>query len=219
MIKEWPILFSGPMVQAILAGAKTQTRRALYVPGKFERGTEDRRYPPSYGNGEWPDLPPGKAWTLSKWSKAQPGDRVWVREAWRVEGQHTDAYSPSCIEGNRAHFGRIDYEASITWNKSLYGKLRPSIHMPRTLSRITLELTDVRVERLQAISEADALAEGIVRLPDDGYGLPDGSHYHHTDPRISYWSLWDAINEQGATEANPWIVAMTFKRVDGHPDA
>ena len=80
-----------------------------------------------------------------------------------------------------------------------YGKLRPGMFMPRWASRIMLEVTDVRVERLQDISEADALAEGIVRLNDGGYGLPDGSHYHFTDPRISYWSLWDAINGQGAT--------------------
>ena len=92
------------------------------------------------------------------------------------------------------------------------GKLRPGIFMPRWASRITLEVTGVRVELLQDISEADALAEGIVQLRDGGFGLPDGSHYHAADPRQSYLGLWEAINGEGSVTANPWVWVVEFKR-------
>jgi len=94
---------------------------------------------------------------------------------------------------------------------------RPSIHMPRWASRITLKITDVRVERLQDISEPDALAEGIVATYG-GYGLPEGEHFHAVDPRQSYWSLWEAINGPGSVEANPWVWAVAFRRVSGPPN-
>jgi len=80
-------------------------------------------------------------------------------------------------------------------------------------ARITLEITSVRVERLQDISEADAMAEGIVQQPDGGYGLADTTHYHSTDPRQSYFSLWEAINGDGSVEANPWVWAIEFRRL------
>lgn len=176
-MKERPILFSAPMVRALLTGTKTQTRRIAIPKRSIEPMTDECPY-------------------------GQPGDRLWVREAWRVEGKHTDSYSPSCIEINRAHFGRIDYEASITWNKSMYGKLRPSIHMPRWASRITLEVTGVRVERLQDISEADARAEGISRAD-----CPD---WHAT---TDYRALWESINGPGSWDANPWVWVVEFRRV------
>lgn len=86
--------------------------------------------------------------------------------------------------------------------------------MPRWASRITLEVTGVRVERLHDISEADALAEGIVQLRDGGFGLPAGEHYHAADPRISYWSLWEHINGTGSVEANPWVWVVEFRRLE-----
>jgi hypothetical protein len=139
----------------------------------------------------------------------EAGDRLWVRETWARDDEDGQmiyrADAGHNIDANVWEQGRMEGVPRCRW--------RPSIHMPRWASRITLEVTDVRVERLQDISEADALAEGIVRQHDGGYGLPDGSHYHHTDPRISYWSLWDAINGQGATEANPWVWAVSFQRV------
>jgi hypothetical protein len=85
--------------------------------------------------------------------------------------------------------------------------------MPRWASRITLDIGGVRVERLQDISEADALAEGIVQLKDGGYGLPAGEHYHSADPRQSYLSLWETINGPGSVEANPWVWVVEFKRL------
>jgi len=122
----------------------------------------------------------------------EAGDRLWVRETWAPV---TVGYA---------------YAADPFWNASPAGRWRPSIHMPRGASRITLEIAAVRVERLQDISESDARAEGIVALHGGGFGLPDGSHFHAVDPRISYWSLWDAINGAGAVEANPWAWCVSF---------
>jgi hypothetical protein len=84
---------------------------------------------------------------------------------------------------------------------------------PHATRRIALEITNVRVERLQDISESDAMAEGIVRQHDEGFALADTTHYHAADPRMSYWSLWEAINGAGSVEANPWVWAVSFKRV------
>lgn len=187
--RERPILFSGPMVRAILAGTKTQTRRAL-APDLFI----------SSGGAVVRMVSAGPATTgiqdahCPYWR--QPGDALWVRETW---GHFECEPKP----GDRIYY-RADGECLELqpW--------RPSIHMPRWASRITLEVTSVRVEQLQDISEADALAEGIVETRG-GFGLPDGSHYHAADPRISYWSLWDAINGAGSSERNPLVWAVAFR--------
>ncbi len=115
---------------------------------------------------------------------------------------------------NEAH--RIWNEADAPHQPGA-GKLRPGMFMPRWASRITLEITAVRVERLQDISREDAMAEGIVIQPDGGYGLADTTHYHATDPRQSYFSLWEAINGPGSVEANPWVWAVTFPRGGPRP--
>ena len=91
---------------------------------------------------------------------------------------------------------------------------RPSIHMPRWASRISLEITGVRVERLQDISRADAQAEGIVQFPDGGWHVENGCHYMG-DPEDTYFSLWEAINGPGSVEANPWVWVVEFKRAGG----
>ena len=159
-----------------------------------------------------------------------PGDRLWVREtffAWgrwetrfnakkgRDEWHFVDMAEESGNGYLYAADGVSDTQAFIkrrSDQKPMYWK-RPAIFMPRAASRITLEITEVRVERLQDISEADALAEGIVRQPDDGYGLADTTHYHSCDPRQSYFSLWEAINGPGSVMANPWVWAVTFRRL------
>jgi hypothetical protein len=191
-MKERPILFSAPMIRAFLAGTKTQTRRALRgfcPPSTPEFDSETGRL-------EW--LNRDEVVCGMPCPYGQPGDRLWVREAWA----RTKVFPGSDMVVYRESDNRTDYG----------GPWKPGIHMFRRDSRITLEITDIRVERLQDISEADALSEGIVKLPDDGFGLPAGEHYHAADPRISYWSLWDAINGQGATEVNPWVWVASFKR-------
>lgn len=203
-MREHPILFSAPMVRALLAGTKTQTRRV--VKPQPPVGTQRVIRPSADGRrqyaatdphdmeqgqlllGEVPPCPYGK-----------PGDRLWVREAWA----RTSVFPGSELVVYREGDSRTDYG----------GPWKPGIHMFRRDSRILLEVTEVRVERLQGISEADALAEGIVQLRDGGYDLPGGEHYHVADPRQSYFSLWRAINGAGSVEANPWVWAVSFRGV------
>lgn len=186
-----PILFSAPMVRAILAGTKTQTRRALR-PGTWwtaEHGVI-RMAPAGLAcTGFAPVACPYGA----------PGDRLWVRETWKLA---TPLMGTGLWPFYRATAHKWDVEGK-GW--------KPSIHMPRKYSRITLEVTNVRVEQLQDISDSDALAEGIVET-HDGYGLPDGSHFNAADPRDSYFSLWEAINGVGSVEANPWVWVVEFRR-------
>ena len=245
-MKERPILFSGPMVRALLAGTKTQTRRPV-KPVKFYPdfgcavgrvgGAWKYGSPAALGLRErgdhWSALLEGDVLQHMCTKEAygwgagagcphgQPGDRLWVRESWSPDPPDVDGWGytawAGCREGRIAgvperfrHPRFCNYAAD--W---LHGPIcwTPSIHMPRWASRITLEITSVRVERLQDISEANALAEGIVRQPDGGYGLADTTHYHFTDPRQSYFSLWEAINGAGSVEANPWVWAVQFRKV------
>lgn len=221
-MKERPILFSAPMVRAILAGTKSQTRRVVkpvpstlvdgfYLPFKDE---------PNNWHGFGGDL---IHW-YGSCPYGQPGDRLWVRETWMPDPpcDGTWGYTAwaGCREGQIAavpeQFRKpefCNYRAS--WPHKEDGmRWTPAIHMPRWASRITLEVTGVRVERLQDISEADALAEGIVQLRDGGFGLPAGEHYHAADPRISYWSLWEHINGTGSVEANPWVWCVAFRHLE-----
>ncbi len=172
-MKERPILFSGPMVRAILAGRKRQTRRVLkcqpveersrlnvgtYCPTVIRRGEEE---PGVETFGAWSD--DGEFAVPCPFG--QPGDRLWVREMW-------SAYRCHITDSARESFPSICYHADSTtakiidkrvWKYEAEGdkaKWRPSIHMPRWASRLTLEITDVRAERLQAISDADGVAEG-----------------------------------------------------------
>lgn len=241
--KEHPILFSAPMVRALLAGTKTQTRRAIAIPrrGAFVLMGDDER---SDGGPWWPyQSDDGESSTCDDGCEhrmncpyGQPGDRLWVREAFAIESTQDYEGDP----GIAAPLGPVKvieddgyrliprYRASEPDTQLMIApsekddigmRWKPSIHMPRWASHILLAVTDVRVERLQDISEADALAEGIVRLRDGGYGLADTTHYHYTDPRNSYWSLWESINGAGSVEANPWVWAVSFKQVQAGKEA
>lgn len=198
-MKERPILFSAPMVRALLAGTKTQTRRVV-------------KPQPA---GAW--AAPGK----TTCPYGVPGDRLWVREsAWFDRAQVDGVDGIRCFfPGREVRFstgqaGTAPFVCSaemLDINTSL--RKRPSIHMPRWASRITLEITAVRVERLQDISEADAMAEGappshpsIDRISRE-FGYPDFS-------RSWYGQLWDQINGPGAWEENPWVWVVEFKRVN-----
>lgn len=213
---EKPILFSAPMVRARLAGTKTQTRRIVkHQPGPsclIEEGFDGESpfvYSALYGDGPGHEV--HEARTPCVCPYGQPGNQLWVRETFAIVPRTAYRASEGVQQTLRPD---DDHDAAIYregWTRSNGGfRWRPSIHMPRWASRITLEITDVRVERLQDISREDALAEGIVIQPDGGYGLSDTSHYHATDPRQSYFSLWEAINGQGSVTANPWVWAVTF---------
>ena len=180
--KEHPILFSAPMVRALLNGSKTQTRRVVKPTPEWIGQSGVLSYRGRVG------LPHA----LSPYG--QPGDRLWVRETWMD------------LRGVEGALGGAMYRATFG-NAPEGGKWRPSIHMPRWASRITLEITSVRVERLQDISEADALEEGITYndLPNNGLAPRRA--------RTWYCSLWEQINGPGSWDANPWVWVIEFKRV------
>ena len=200
-MKERGILFSAPMVRAILAGTKTQTRRIVK-----HRGEMDQRD----GGGWWPYRmswspgdPDGSEWMPCPYG--QPGDRLWVRETWA----HVPITAYRCSEGVQQTANPKDPDMAAVyaagWDRSSPGRWRPSIHMPRWASRITLEITSVRVERLQEISQGDARAEGC-----DGSSNSMGSAF------TEYVALWAKINgTEGPVswDANPWVWVVEFKRV------
>ena len=281
-MKERPILFSGEMVRAILDGRKTQTRRIIKP-----QPIESMINPPAYEDGEigdiylCPDLifpdtnvfvertghgayhNMGSVQFAKKHCKyGQPGDRLWVRESYRIgawdeecevfaldycDGAVKQWLTPSATETEDSGevFERIwisccdelsrkgiepeddgQYrwmpgESPLNW--------KPSIHMPRWASRITLEITGVRVERLQDISEDDALSEGLASVSKYGslfkHGIPDFDGLPGNDnvgwswvewdsnPISAYKKLWESINGKGSWEENQWVWVITFRRV------
>lgn len=230
-----PILFNGPMVRAILAGRKTQTRRVI-KPQPAHMANGDETEPLMWGK-EGDKV--GYAWAAESFGKphpdwldgcpyGQPGDRLWVlhrrmrprvRETWSPD--HS-AFYPHYRIVYRADSG-LDYlderedgcVFSPETNDWCPFRWRPSIHMPRWASRITLEITDVRVERLQDISEADIEAEGVElsTSPISGtMGTADldvGTVY--SKPRAVFRHIWDSIAKPGAKWAdNPWCWTISF---------
>lgn len=205
-----PILFNGAMVRAILAGKKTQTRRAI----KPQPANDPTRHHPiaPYDNGSG-----GWNWVLAATGHGtgdpfscpfgQPGDQLWVRE--------TFGYRAQFFERDAAAVGPVVYRADGEDQPALRGMRgdhwRPSIHMPRWACRLVLEVTDLRVERLQAISPADALAEGAMEWASEQdtpiRDLPAG------DERIAFAALWDSTG--GNWEADPWVWVVGFRVAEG----
>jgi hypothetical protein len=215
-----PILFSAEMVRAILDGRKTQTRRLMKVQPYPDSIVTVEHYHQTVIDRHG-DMQPGKEIFGAHWDDGEfglrcpygaPGDQLWVRETWapladcvvlncayyRADGEHV-----TLIDGDGFTQTNRDGSEKSAW--------RPSIHMPRWASRITLRITDIRVERLQDISEDDALAEGAPRLLWDGegafYDSPTGQH------RVGFAGLWNHINGPGAWDANPWVWVVAFERV------
>lgn len=182
-MSDRPILFSSPMVRALLAGRKTQTRRVV----------------------KWLDG------NLEPKARYAVGDRLWVREGWR-SAVDLDGYSPSAIArlcteaGYRRPWAPLRYEANdeaVNWDNQWAGRSRASMHMPRFASRITLTVTDVRFMRLMNITETDAEAEGAdpILVPPDGGSAP------HVE---GFRQLWNSIHGPNADFANPLVAAYTF---------
>jgi len=196
-MKERPILFSGPMVRAILDGSKTQTRRVVKHSGDMEFDPQDPHYGPYWlayvaGDAMGEDV-------KVRCPYGTPGDRLWVRETFAqgVEG------CPGGISYRADHFDpKGDGPAHPM-------KWRPSIFMPRIASRILLEITDVRVQQLQEISADDCRAEGH---PADWSRSPD-PEVHNDAARDWYMDLWQSINGSDSWHANPWVWAITFRRL------
>lgn len=237
-MKERPILFSGPMVRAILEGRKTQTRRAitkenirfwsggLDYPGKFEKADNELLEHMLCDaldfrliDGVWVwsakafdyQAPATRTQWMGKCQYGQPGDRLWVRE----NGWERPDRTPRMMRHGAGTWEPYYFDADgLTEDErdqlKRWGfKRRPSIHMPRWASRITLGITDVRVERLQEISGADAKAEGVsipAHVPQDGADMDWALR--------EFRKLWQSINDAGSWEKNPWVWAIEFRRVD-----
>lgn len=200
-----PILFSGPMIRALLDGRKTQTRRLLRP--------QPRTAPIRQVDGLWTDGVQIGETAVIKIPYAV-GDRLWVRESW--SGEHVFRnHKPSerqdfAWEGEVHYRNHVHYWADGGPEYGDWEKPRPSIHMPRYASRITLTVTDVRVQRLRDISETDAKAEGCgMRI-----GPAPFNNY-----RSGFEDLWDSLNADRAPWAdNPWVVAYTFTVREGNID-
>ncbi|WP_406850082.1 hypothetical protein [Chromobacterium phragmitis] len=209
-IKERPILFCAEMVRALLAGTKTQERRIIKPQPDV---TEERlREMDAWIDGFTLSQQVDGAWQHgfidAKCPYGDPGDRLWVREARRRIGAECGcSESPCCCPKH----GDIAYRAT---QDDADSKWKPSIHMPRAASRITLVITDVRVEQLQDISEADALAEGIHKQQMTGWFSVPGLNGAGTTARAAYALLWNAINGPGSWDANPWVWCISFQRVE-----
>ncbi|WP_444883493.1 hypothetical protein [Microbulbifer sp. PSTR4-B] len=213
-MKEKPILFNGPMVRAILDGRKTQMRR-LITP-----------QPVTFRHGK-PFTCAGLPTTPITCPYGEPGDRLWGRETFGYEVRSL---------GGTPH-EQIVYRASKPDAVRCYDcngmeqpiKWKPSVHMPRWASRITLEITTVCVERIQDISEADAKAEGLrwhslyrewggVELhPDSRPNLPQWRWYDN--PIEAFKNLWESINGAGSWDQNHWVWVIEFRRVEQQAEA
>jgi len=208
-MKERPILFNGEMVRAVLDGRKTQTRRVVknkrmeFVGG---RGCLDD--PESWGfedeHGVFHCLPArGKAPSRDDINPPYgvPGDRLWVRETWRGGNDTLES----------VFYRADDLLPSTPVYQNINVKWKPSIHMPRWASRILLEITDIRVERVQDISAGDANAEGISSINDKG----DLITKTYLDPVGEFKNLWNSISEAKGFgwNMNPWVWVVEFKEI------
>lgn len=248
-MKERGMIFNGEMVRAILDGRKTQTRRIMAIqPENSELGLRrviDSKNGRDNGKYFWSQ---SDACGLKMRSKVfgcpygEVGDRIWVRETWATLGNEDGCcvdWNDNLCKGDERAAARI-YRASCeqrpgdyglwsipdnaywkpdTENEKFEGAWRPSIHMPRWASRILLEITGVRVERLHDISQHDALNEGLFQLPASGrYCLQPGMQYFgmasHNAKEVYGW-LWESIYGKESWLANPWVWVIEFKRIEG----
>lgn len=207
-----PILFSAPMVRALLDERKTQTRRVL-KPQPPKWATICSTVFPPQGLFQWSEAEHDPLRPLKRWPEDHAlsvrfgnGDRLWVKETWRTEARH-DAVKPTELPRDALVSFDADYLQEP--NDGCRGRTRVSIHMPRWASRLTLTVTDVRVQRLYEISHTDAMAEGLEWVAPT-WGISGIADSWQDDPRMAYRALWDAINGSGAADANPWVVAVTF---------
>ncbi|MNX89177.1 hypothetical protein D3C86_1211820 [compost metagenome] len=220
---ERPILFSGPMVKAILDGHKTQTRRLVKTqPPEGSRvmmstSNQQRPWSVHFGNDEGFGI-------VAECPYGWPGDRLWVRETWAAVPntagceKYGAGFDPKRSEVEQYRAGVVfdpeGYRYRATWEKTHGARWRPPIHMPRKASRILLEIVSVRVERLQEISSADATAEGINWNPGTAWTFSEARGL--TDAyRSQFADLWDSINSKRGLgwDTNPWVWAITFRRL------
>lgn len=209
---ESPILMSGAMVRATLGDLKTQTRRVVkpQPPANVTAfSVSEGGY--QYLSGIWGQTDAAFVGEPIGCPYGNRGDRLWVRETWQ------SAAEMNVVAKADDYF--LYKATDPDWSTFECWKWRPSIFMPRAACRLPLEITDIRLQRLQDISEEDAIAEGIDIFADGaGFTLPgpDGkTGPWHRNPEDAYQQLWDQLNaERGyGWEVNPWVWAITFKRI------
>uniref|UniRef100_E6VFK8 ASCH domain-containing protein n=1 Tax=Rhodopseudomonas palustris (strain DX-1) TaxID=652103 RepID=E6VFK8_RHOPX len=194
---DYPIIFSAPMVCALLDGRKTMTRRIAWRESKRQAGVfsdpKDREARPS------------------PWQKVRPGDRLWVRENFARVGTTDPGFFvrqadyPDCA--SQYGFDGVPPPKEVGY------KWTPSIHMPRRLSRLTLIVTAAKIERLQAINKEDVISEGVTER--DGFPIKDVFAGWH-EP---FAALWCSLHGSDAWDANPEVVALSFRVVRGNIDS
>ena len=250
---DHPLIFSAPMVRALIEERKTQTRLVLKRPlPPDDADVVSAWFPPVGAIGNWA---PGGLWAVQHIDDDRgrggynrfcgklpyaPSDRLWVREAWNIAfvaelapGEQIERTAEECAAANGgfacACGDGIAYSATGLQQHPQYGKAvwRSPIHMPRWASRLTLHVTAVRVERLQAVSEADAVAEGVEPLLGSkgpnyftrkvAYGAHTGSMNAPTAREV-YADLWNSLHGPGSWDANPWVAAITFTVHRGNID-
>lgn len=232
-VKERPILFSAPMVRAILDGRKSMTRRVMKVQPPAEGyelatciSTTSAEWRREEGKQHWLKRDGYRVIDCSQpyftCPYGQVGDRLWVRETFTTDRVYKGG---DIVDGDTVY--RASMPESYTWPDHLDDltppKWKPAIHMPRWASRITLEITGVRVERLQAITPEDAIAEGLVTMPEFNWTAQKptgrilaetaGSPPYWASPKTAFESLWENINGAGSWEANPFVWVVEFKRI------
>ena len=225
--KERPILFKGEMVRAILDGSKTQSRRPVKHP-LAQAANQILSYK---GQTKFDCVLKDDSGGIIQCPYGKPGELLWVRETFCIESSKEVSYDPSHTDGRPIRHHQDD-ESGAWWEQPHYRatdpapeldigtdepgcRWRPSIFMPRWASRILLEITAVRVEQLNAISEADARAEGIADggCLNCGESEPCGCADPRPDARDGFAWLWQSINGPSSWHANPWVWVVEFRRV------
>ena len=222
---ERPILFKGEMVRAILEGKKTETRR-IVKPGNTE-GPYNRKnldilwnegkvgdpgsiwLPMKHPSDSWDDFDEGAA-EAQFFSRIKSGDLLWVKETW--------AKNPSCYDGDPEFVYKASFPTGSVDNThdtlEPHGTWKPSIHIPRRASRITLKVVSVHAERLQDITDEGAIAEGIDPEEVHVWNMFNDPDEPVWTNRSAYADLWERINGEGSWALNPWVWVIRFERID-----
>jgi hypothetical protein len=219
-VKERPILFSTPMVKAILEGRKTVTRRVVTDAVGWDAGFKPTKVKEQHRDGiqRW-EMRNGTVYGLPFFKCPYDSDVLWVRETWTDE-----------VNGKENWYSFFKADFPMTW-KDDYGventmqvddlKWKPSIFMPKHICRLRLKIKSIRVERLHDITEEDAIREGVEvfdkKLPGGelrslfkNYGHSDGWCYN---AKASFYTLWQSINGEESWEANPWVWRIEFEKL------
>lgn len=211
---ERGMIFNGEMVRAILDGRKTQTRRIIKNQREGEgwsvKSAIEPRCP-GHTHDWWLPTATRPYSALPRCPYGVVGDRIWVRETWAEAGAGApdlQLYRANYPAHVPTHYENVPSAKDIRWT--------PSIHMPRWASRITLEITGVRVEQLKSISEEEARSEGVARLREGFWKhYQPGWTQHQLSARGSFATLWDSIYGSGEWDRNPWVWVIEFKRIEG----